>query len=156
MQPVARRRRDNDVGRARARLVGRVSFVLAAGLAAGFAQAQPAADAAGDTQCVSASCRYRVGNSSDLQPLAINLIHSWVLHIETTEGDPVIGADIAIAGGLPEHDHGLASSPRATEELGGGDYRVEGLRFHMPGRWEIVVSLHIGPDRDRCTLSLVL
>jgi hypothetical protein len=156
MHSMAWRRRDNDVERARARSSGRALLALAVGLATGSLQAQPPAHADGDTQCVSASGRYRVGYSSDLQPLAINRIHSWVLHIETTEGDPVTGAEIEIDGGMPEHDHGLATSPRATEELGGGDYRVEGLRFHMPGEWEIVVSLRIGADRDRCTLSLVL
>ena len=112
--------------------------------------------AADDTQCTSASGRYRVSYSSELEPLAINRIHDWVLHVETTGGEPVVGAQIAIEGGMPEHDHGLATSPRVTEELGGGDYLIEGLRFHMPGRWEVVVSLRVVSEPDRCTLSFVL
>ncbi|HSG66331.1 MAG TPA: FixH family protein, partial [Gammaproteobacteria bacterium] len=128
--------RDGDAGRAR------IVVVLA------LAMAQWPALAADDAYCTSASGRYRVSYTSELEPLAINRIHSWVLHVESVDGDPVTGAAIEIGGGMPEHDHGLATSPRATEELGGGDYLIEGLRFHMPGRWEIVVDLRVGANRD--------
>ena len=40
-----------------------------------------------------------------------------------------------------EHDHGLPTRPRVTEELGDGDYRLDGLRFHMGGYWEIFVDV---------------
>lgn len=71
----------------------------------------------------------------------INRIHSWVLHVETADGIPVEKAHIVVTGGMPEHDHGLPTRPRVTEELGGGDYRLEGMRFHMRGYWEIEVKV---------------
>jgi hypothetical protein len=73
--------------------------------------------------------------------LAINQMHSWILHIEDEDGLEIEGAIIDVAGGMPEHDHGLPTKPRVTVELGGGDYRLEGMRFHMKGYWEIVVSI---------------
>ena len=79
--------------------------------------------------------------STDEGDLAINRMHSWILHIENEEGLEIEGAIIDVEGGMPEHDHGLPTKPRVTEELGGGDYRLEGMRFHMSGYWEIVVSI---------------
>jgi hypothetical protein len=73
--------------------------------------------------------------------LQINRMHSWVLHIETEAGIAVEGATVEVDGGMPEHDHGLPTKPRVTEELGGGDYKLDGLRFHMNGYWEILVKV---------------
>jgi len=42
---------------------------------------------------------------------------------------------------MPAHDHGLPTRPRVTEELGDGDYRLDGVRFHMSGYWEMVISI---------------
>ena len=71
----------------------------------------------------------------------LNRMHSWILHIEDESGTEVEGATVEVEGGMPEHDHGLPTKPRVTEELGGGDYKLEGMRFHMSGYWEIVVSV---------------
>lgn len=71
----------------------------------------------------------------------INRMHSWILHIENESGAEIEGALIDVSGGMPEHNHGLPTKPRVTEELGGGDYKLEGMRFHMSGYWEIVVTI---------------
>ena len=71
----------------------------------------------------------------------INRIHSWILHVESVGGVPVENATIDVTGGMPKHDHGLPTRPRVTKELGGGDYRLDGMRFHMRGYWEIEVTV---------------
>jgi hypothetical protein len=114
------------------------------------------AESDNERACISESGRYRLSFASDLEPIAINRIHRWVLRIETDRGEPVTGAEVGIDGGMPEHDHGLPTRPRPTEELGGGDYLIEGLRFHMNGEWEIVVAVRSGNARDTCTFSLNL
>ena len=63
---------------------------------------------------------------------------------------------LSIDGGMPEHDHGLPTAPRVVAELGGGDYRIEGLRFHMSGLWEIQISIDSGDHRDVVTIPLEL
>lgn len=93
--------------------------------------------------------------SSDEEP-RINAMHSWVLHIHTKDGEPVEGAQVEVDGGMPEHDHGLPTRPRVTAELGGGDYRLDGLRFHMRGYWEIVVSVVTDDGEFEVTLPLQL
>jgi hypothetical protein len=83
----------------------------------------------------------RVTYSTPAGPPVINRIHSWILHVESSEGIPVENAEITVTGGMPEHDHGLPTQPRVTEELGGGDYRLDGLRFHMQGAWELEIAV---------------
>jgi len=86
----------------------------------------------------------------------INSMHSWILHIETASGVGVEGAKVEVDGGMPEHNHGLPTKPRVTEELGGGDYRLDGMRFHMSGHWEIVVTVTTDSGVSKVTIPLEL
>ena len=88
--------------------------------------------------------------------IEINKMHSWILHIETEDGIAVEGADIEVDGGMPEHDHGLPTHPRVTEDLGGGDYRLDGLRFHMTGYWEIELTIQTDDGMREVTIPLRL
>jgi len=90
------------------------------------------------------------------EAVRINEMHSWILHVETENGEPVEGATIEVDGGMPEHDHGLPTKPRITKELGGGDYRLDGLRFHMRGYWEIVITISTDDGLSKVTLPLQL
>lgn len=94
-------------------------------------------------------------SAADGEP-QINRIHSWVLHIESVSGEPVEGATVEVSGGMPEHNHGLPTRPRITEELGGGDYRLGGMRFHMAGYWEIKVTVTTDDGRSTVIIPLHL
>ncbi len=132
--------------------------VVALSLIMGPSAAPPDGESGSENDCAwrSKSGRYCVTYRSRLDPITINRIHSWVLHVETPEGVPVDHADIAVDGGMPAHDHGLPTSPRVTKYLGNGDYLVEGMRFHMNGYWEIVVTVEAGGRPDRVILPLEL
>ena len=78
---------------------------------------------------------------SQLSPLQINRIHSWHIAITDADGEPVSEARIAVTGGMPDHDHGLPTQALVTAEIEPGIYLLEGMRFHMPGRWQIQVSI---------------
>ena len=86
----------------------------------------------------------------------INRMHSWILHVEDAAGITIEGALIEVVGGMPEHDHGLPTLPRVTEELGDGDYKLEGMRFHMGGYWEIVVTITTDEGTSIVTIPLQL
>ncbi|MCH8277603.1 MAG: FixH family protein [Proteobacteria bacterium] len=86
----------------------------------------------------------------------VNRMHSWILHIEDAAGVTIEGALIEIVGGMPEHDHGLPTLPRVTEELGDGDYKLDGMRFHMSGYWEIVVTITTDEGASKVTIPLQL
>jgi hypothetical protein len=93
---------------------------------------------------------------SELQPIAINKIHSWLLSVRTIDGQAVSNALITVQGGMPEHDHGLPTEPRANENLGDGRYRISGMRFHMNGLWQIRILIDDGSHRDNVTILLEL
>ena len=89
-------------------------------------------------------------------PIEINRMHSWILHIENEAGEAVTGATIEVDGGMPAHNHGLPTAPRVTEELGNGDYRLDGLRFHMHGYWEMTFTIRAGGSEDTVVIALEL
>ena len=109
-----------------------------------------------DQNWVTRSGEYRVSYRSMLEPLAINQIHNWVFHIEYAEGGAVDDATVSVTGGMPEHNHGLPTDPRMTQALGGGDYVLEGMRFHMSGYWELTVTIVAGGRRDTVVISLTI
>jgi hypothetical protein len=69
-----------------------------------------------------------------------------VLPAIVVAADPVEGAEITVAGGMPQHEHGLPTASEVTEELGSGDYVVAGLRFRIAAAGE----------SDRVTFNLIL
>lgn len=78
---------------------------------------------------------------SEIAPLDINRIHSWQLRLKDAVGSPVSNAEIELIGGMPEHDHGLPTQPQITAETAAGSYLLEGMRFHMPGKWQLDIKL---------------
>ena len=97
-----------------------------------------------------------VSYESELVPLQINKLHAWVLHIEDANGKPVVGAHIEASGGMPAHDHGLPTYPQVTEDLGSGDYRLDGMRFHMTGAWEITMTIAADGKTDTVVVTVTL
>jgi hypothetical protein len=43
-----------------------------------------------------------------------------------------------------------------TRYLGDGKYLLEGMRFHMPGDWEILVTIESPGQRDVVRIPLAL
>ncbi len=111
---------------------------------------------ADDSSWTSQRGLFVVSYESELAPLQINKLHAWVLHIEDAKGSPVVGAHLEATGGMPAHDHGLPTYPRVTEELGAGDYRLDGMRFHMGGAWEITISIAADGKTDTVVVTVTL
>jgi hypothetical protein len=114
----------------------------------------PITDASAD-EWVTSRGVYTVSFESSLEPIEINQIHSWILHI-TSNGKPVTGASLTVTGGMPAHDHGMPTRPRVTAELGNGEYRLEGMRFHMGGDWEVSIEIKANGKTDTVVVMLTL
>lgn len=91
---------------------------------------------------------------SDLSPLALNRIHSWHIRLQDAAGRPYAAHRLELSGGMPEHDHGLPTAPAASSTGNPGEFLLEGMRFHMPGRWLLDFTL-VGPQGTE-TVSLEL
>ncbi|WP_269929629.1 FixH family protein [Aminobacter sp. HY435] len=83
-------------------------------------------------------------------------LHAWVVTVKTRQGAPVEGAAITVGGGMPEHAHGLPTSPEATAYLGDGRYRIEGMKFSMTGWWQLKLAIAAPSGVDEATFNLVL
>lgn len=103
----------------------------------------------------SANGLYSVMVKSDLNPITINQIHSWTLQLTDAQGQDVTGAGITVKGGMPEHNHGLATAPSISSQ-GNGSYQLQGLRFHMPGYWELTLVITHEDVTDTVLITLNL
>ncbi|RVB10383.1 auxin-binding protein, partial [Mesorhizobium sp. M7A.F.Ca.CA.004.05.1.1] len=83
-------------------------------------------------------------------------LQSWLLTLKTKAGVPVEGAAIAISGGMPLHSHGLPTSPQATDYLGDGRYRIEGVKFTMSGWWQLHFAISATAGSDTVLFNVVL
>jgi hypothetical protein len=99
---------------------------------------------------------YKVTYVAEINPVPINQILKWTLHVEDAEGQLVENATITVDGDMPQHGHGLPTRPQVTRYLGNGDYLVEGLKFHMPGWWVVDFQIEAGGQQDQVRFNLPL
>lgn len=100
--------------------------------------------------------RYQVSLRAPAEPIAINQLHAWEIRLRTLSGGAVTGAHISIDGGMPQHGHGFPTQPRVTRELGDGRYLLDGMKFSMPGWWEIKLKVDAVPGYDEVTFNTVI
>lgn len=93
---------------------------------------------------------------SEVSPLEINMIHSWRLVIRDSRQQPVNNATINVTGGMPDHDHGIPTQPQVTSQPAAGSYLLEGVRFHMPGKWQIIVSVETEQQSSQAVIEFTL
>ena len=99
---------------------------------------------------------FRVSYTPSKGTIPVNEIHEWTLHVERADGTPVEDATITVDGDMPEHGHGLPTSPRVTRNLGNGDYLVEGLKFQMGGWWLMDFTITANGQTDAVHFNMML
>jgi hypothetical protein len=90
-----------------------------------------------------------------LEPLTIDTLHTWTLHLQTADGTPVEHATITVHGDMPGHGHGLPTKPIVSQR-GNGDYLVEGMKFQMAGWWYVDFEVSAGGTHDTLHFDFVL
>ena len=99
---------------------------------------------------------YRVSYTPSPRTIPVNEMHEWTLRVERADGTPVGDAAITVDGDMPQHGHGLPTSPRVTEYLGNSDYRVEGLKFQMGGWWLMDFTITANGQTDAVHFNMML
>jgi hypothetical protein len=99
---------------------------------------------------------YRVSYAASSGAIPLNQMHEWTLHVESADGTPVEDATITVDGDMPQHGHGLPTSPRVTQYLGNGDYLVEGLKFQMGGWWHMDFTISANGQTDAVHFNMIL
>jgi hypothetical protein len=105
---------------------------------------------------LSANGVYRATYRSSEMPVPVNELHAWTLHVESADGRPVDDATITIFGDMPQHGHGMPTKPQVTQNLGNGDYLVEGMKFQMGGWWVIDFTIDADGQSDKVSFNLML
>ena len=62
---------------------------------------------------------------------------------------------VAVDAQMPEHRHGMNYRTKIIPK-GNGRYRVEGLLFHMPGRWELNFDVRSGEETERLSHDILV
>jgi len=138
----------------RRRTAQRVAFAVL--LICGVSGILMAAAAGKQWSARSAAGRYSVNLGPENQDIPISHLHRWRLVLQDAAGKPVQGARIRIDGGMREHGHGLPSRPEIKETNRPGEYRIEGMRFNMPGKWQLVVEINAAAGQDRAEFEISL
>ncbi len=90
---------------------------------------------------------YRVSYTPDPDPIPFNEPFGMLVHATAADGAVVDDLSIAVDATMPEHGHGMNTTP-TVENLGDGDFQVDGMMFHMEGAWRIEVDLDGSPGAD--------
>ena len=114
------------------------------------------ADANTATKRVSNAGKYAVTYEPAVLPIPKRQLHAWTIELRDRDGRPVDGAQLRIAGGMPDHGHGLPTKPYVREALGNGRYVIEGMKFNMGGYWVVDLGIEgqAGADAVRFELNL--
>lgn len=86
-----------------------------------------------------------------------NEAFSFVVHVCDASGMESIARDIALSvdAAMPQHGHGMNRRPIVQSTPDGG-FTVEGMYFHMTGRWELYLDVTRGAwtERAQCSVEL--
>lgn len=78
------------------------------------------------------------------EPAPIPLNQPFALNVSITsalpDGPSVQDVSLSVDGRMPHHRHGMNRSPE-IQQIQPGEFRVENMMFHMPGRWELYFDL---------------
>jgi len=87
---------------------------------------------------------------------AVGPIAVWHLEVTDSDGAAVTGANVRVDGGMPQHGHGLPTSPASDGEVSPGVYAIDGMKFSMRGWWEFKLIIDGPGGEDTVTFNTVL
>ena len=95
---------------------------------------------------------YTASYKPEINPVNIPLskLHSWIVKVQDSKGIGFNGT-LKFSGDMPLHLHGFPSDPKVTK-LSDGHFKITGLRFHMPGWWQITCEM-FSLNSDQATPS---
>ena len=99
---------------------------------------------------------YRASMIPSPDPIERNRLVTWTVEIRTAADAPVEGASLALESWMPDDENVPSRRPRAIADLGGGFYRVEGLRFDSRGWWNLRLQISAAGMTDSLAFNVVL
>ncbi len=118
--------------------------------------ARPAPRSDVGTTKATAGGRYRVLLAPERTPVSLQQLHRWTIRVRLPDGRDALVDQIRVDGGMPQHGHGLPTQPRVTGRLPDGRFVVDGMKFSMPGWWELKLHVSGRAGTDSVTYNLSL
>lgn len=85
-----------------------------------------------------------------------NRFQAWSIAVTAADGKPLTETALAVSASMPQHGHGMLVQPRVSRQPGSGKFLVEGLKFHMPGYWEVKLTVTATGQTDDLMFALDL
>lgn len=88
-------------------------------------------------------------------PIPFNQLFGLAIAVSPAKnhGQALSDATVAVDARMPAHNHGMNLQPRVTS-AGAGNFRADGLLFHMPGTWELYVDVTRAAEMERATFVI--
>ena len=64
------------------------------------------------------------------------------------------GATVAVDARMPEHNHGMNTTPETTDNSD-GTWTTSPMLFHMEGTWEVYVDVTMDSSTERATFNVM-
>ena len=80
-----------------------------------------------------------------------------VCHLQLKRGDENMSdAKVSIDGGMESHGHGLPTQPQIIATEVPGQYKIEGLKFTMPGEWMVGFKVLTKEQSDQVVFKFII
>jgi hypothetical protein len=115
-----------------------------------------AATAPQATRLETTAGNYYLTYQTDPAPIPLNQLFRIDVTAYFADGRPLDETvNLHVDGRMPQHRHGMNRKPTVTN-LGPGRYRIEGMLFHMPGRWELYFDFERAGMVERAQTAVLL
>ncbi len=84
---------------------------------------------------------YRVSYSGD-KPNSYGVPFNWQVRITDSNGLPIKGANLSLRLSMPASGHSPVITGIAVREVGGGLYKINGIRLDRAGLWRAALEVH--------------
>ncbi len=98
---------------------------------------------------------YQLRYTSQPETIPLNEPFSLEVQLARADGRALSGERLSVDGRMPEHRHGMTTEP-TVQDKGAGHFLVEGMLFHMPGRWELYFDISHDGRTERARVVIVL
>jgi hypothetical protein len=77
--------------------------------------------------------------------------NTWDFALTDTQDDALPGMTVRFSSWMPAHAHGSLKAV-VVDDLGNGRYHAAPVNFHMPGRWDVTVTVSLPTGDDHVKL----
>ncbi|HET7231988.1 MAG TPA: FixH family protein [Longimicrobium sp.] len=81
---------------------------------------------------------------------------TWMVRVTDAAGRPVNGAELRVRAWMPDGGVRMDANAVTSERMGGGLYRIGGMRFSRAGWWTVPVRVTVGGRTDRVVFNLIV